>query len=512
MLELDSTKIIAEYLKSWLKTGEEVDEESLYYIASSLERGTPCISWEKGVLRPRKSRTSTGFLLENLKALPSSLSSINEKAPLVPFKNRLYFQKYWVLEKEIKAQLARLRSVALPKVSVYKGTLPLNQEQTQAVEMAAQSSLFVLCGGPGSGKTHTAAVIAQVLITQFSDSCQLALTAPTGKAALRLGESLSRNSFLIPYLEKFPPVTLHALIKKAEGDTLAADVILIDESSMIDCRILAELLKRIKTGARVVFLGDPHQLGPVEHGVAFSPLIRSMKKGKEIAYLKECVRIETPSLLRLANGVRDGDVYCVENELKSSQSIYCKSLENCDYAFFQKFSRKFHEKESFALLSASKKGEFGVKVLNKKILDIVLAEGGDIVDLPIIVTRNNYNLELFNGELGILRYQNKAQRENFIEEGDQLLFEKQGKIRKLPALLLPQIDLAFCLSIHKAQGSEFDHIAIFLNKEGADNALDRKAVYTAITRAKKRISILGNRETLLSCVRNELSSTVEINL
>ena len=85
------------------------------------------------------------------------------------------------------------------------------------------------------------------------------------------------------------------------------------------------------------------------------------------------------------------------------------------------------KKKVLPYLALQKKGEFGVKVLNKKIFDIVLAEGGDIVDLPIIVTKNNYNLELFNGELGILRYQNKAQRENFIEEGDQLLFEKQGK-------------------------------------------------------------------------------------
>ncbi len=430
--------------------------------------------------------------------------------------NRFYFEKYWAYESLFETHFYRLAgkspgfSLNNSQVDDYLRQVPnLLPEQKKAVKIACSQTLSIISGGPGTGKTFTAGVLIEALWRGFSPEqkkeVRFALAAPTGKAALHLQKSFQR---IADMLEGFPPLqaeTLHSLLGVSHGQQkgrpVLADVVIIDESSMIDVKMMALLLESVKEGARLVFLGDSHQLPPVEAGSLFTDMIALLP---EVGKLTHCLRVEMEAIRKFADAVYRGDSASVLAQLNqpeegvrrlkfASETLYSlregiaehviherPSLPDITYARVKQFL------DAYCLLSPLRQGYLGVDSLNQLIYDRLKSNPIH----PILITKNDRKQELYNGDTGIL------------VEGEIAYFLGPDQtLRKVPALLLPPYEYAYCLSVHKSQGSEFQHVLLLL-PDGSER-FGREGVYTGITRAKKQVDIWGADATIASILANK---------
>ncbi len=352
-----------------------------------------------------------------------------------------------------------------------EGLLP---EQKDAISYASKHSLSCIWGGPGTGKTYTAGWFVKLYLEQNPQS-RIALTAPTGKAASNLLASIQRASPSIQLEAK----TLHALLGLRrfapweQKDTLPYDLVIVDESSMIDLSMFVKLLSSLSRNTRIVFLGDPNQLPPIEPGEPFVALVNA-GIGRGLVTTK---RQESTIIIDLANAVKEArvddafDLVSLQplDALSNVKQLYSMPRQTPD-AFFAELLES-------RILSPKRLGPYGTLDINQEIR--TFAKSSSL--LPIIITKNDYNLSLTNGQVGIL-------------SGKAAYFEKET----IPEVLLPPYELAYCLSVHKSQGSEFGHVHLFL-PEGSE-AFGRNMLYTAITRAKKSLTIYSTPETLKACI------------
>lgn len=404
----------------------------------------------------------------------------------------------------------------------------LMPEQAAAILCAAENHFTIISGGPGTGKTYTAGyflkILWECLPQEERSSLQIALAAPTGKAAANLEASICRALSETANFPSLTAQTLHGLlgIHQFKGQrfrrSLSANVIIVDESSMIDVQMMTTLLEAARSGARIIMLGDAHQLPSIESGSIFLDLVnylRSSEKTKQhVAELQVCLRAELQGIIELANTINKGEKEKIlrilhtggetgvlfssfkENEGKKMQrellkraSAYFVTHEHDYEGIFAAFNR-------FRILSPLRKGELGVETLNRLFLDASLKDcSGDTFSAPILITRNDYKQELFNGEIGLLVCRRSEGRQE-LHAGDFALFPGKGSLpmRKIPALLLPRYEYAYCLSVHKSQGSEFDHVLLVLPRESQLSS--RELLYTGVTRARKKIEIWGAESTI----------------
>ncbi len=328
----------------------------------------------------------------------------------------------------------------------------LNTEQRKAIKTALSHRLSIITGGPGTGKTFAAAS----LITAHNGTTLIG--APTGKAASHLIGKVGGEGG-----------TLHTLLNiKSLLDTfripqpLQAELIVIDESSMIDPKLFAHLLGAISERTRTVFMGDVNQLCAVEGGSIFADLIASQVV--PVTKLKTCMRSDRREILDLAAAVLAGtsdDIRTCDLGFSSGsiETIYKKLIQ---FASKKDFSH-------FRILSTLRRGPLGVTALNH-----LLHEGLNVLRVPILITRNDPKRGFTSGETAML-------------EGEIAHFPN-GK--EVPLIHLPPYELAYCLSVHKAQGSEYDDI-LFLIPDGSE-LFGKEVLYTAITRARNTLNIDGN--------------------
>lgn len=435
--------------------------------------------------------------------------------PICRFNDSLYLQKNWVFESHFIKHLKILLK-GIPELIVDEDTVvqqleksSLNDQQKQAVKLVFKNRLSVICGGPGTGKTHTAGTFVSVFTELFQNpNLRIALTAPTGKAAAKLRSSLGQA-----HHAKVEAHTLHSLLNLSPESPyryppnrfLPHDLIIVDECSMIDVKLMASLFPAVKKGARVILLGDPHQLPSVEAGSLFSDMIRTLDPSY-VSRLEVCLRVELKELVAFGKEVNEGaiTVYpeCV-NTLKPSSDAPWVMEEELIKAVTSHFPSSFHVEETdqvfrnFRILSPLRNGLMGVDTLNEKLLHLVygkVAEGAEYA-VPIMITRNHQKRELFNGETGLLVRQ-RGDNPFTLSEGDYALFGE----RRIPALLLPPFEYAFCMSVHKSQGSEFDHVFLVLPK--GSEWFGREMFYTAVTRAKKQLTIFGDPSVIDPTLRN----------
>jgi len=215
-----------------------------------------------------------------------------------------YFAGFLKQETEIVTHLKQL-SEAQPALRLDESTLDipskLEYEQAIAIRKACKNTLTMLCGGPGTGKTYTAGHLIKTLWNALTSEqkghFQIALAAPTGKAAGQLQASLNRATKDLPGFKPLQAQTLHALlgIKTAHRTKIEADLLLVDESSMIDVEIMRALLSALKPGVRVVFIGDPHQLPPISTGNVFADMVKGLPD--HVVTLKKCLRTELEGIV-----------------------------------------------------------------------------------------------------------------------------------------------------------------------------------------------------------------------
>ena len=490
-------------------------------------------------------------ILKGAQSLPTSLVfDITDRSsfptePICRSNGLYYLQRYWILEKRFSAGFSKLlidtplfkvdHSVLEAKISELKNQL--TPEQREAVIKGCMQNFLVILGGPGTGKTYTAGYLIKILWEcldqEQRQQFRIALAAPTGKATANLQMSIQKALKDAPDFPDVTSHTLHSLLNirhsrsqhVIDPPVLSCDLLVVDESSMLDVNLIGRLLSSVKPRSRLIMLGDKHQLPPIEAGSLFSDLISHLQletPQNHLVELKTCLRTERQNIVDLASQIKQGNSSGVLDILSQSQEgvrlVTCELAKESrrwqqallDYALpllpESEFSLKdsfqvFQKYNRFRLLAPYRKGPFGVDSLNRLFFESSYKNSsGEWFVAPIMIVKSDYRLELFNGETGILIRRRPSIEQSMLacQEGDFALFPTKNlqkePVRTFSALLLPKFEYAYCLSVYKSQGSEFDHVLLVL-PEGL-NSFSRELLYTAVTRARNQLEIWCNHSTL----------------
>jgi exodeoxyribonuclease V alpha subunit len=434
-----------------------------------------------------------------------------------------------------------------------------------AAIVAALQRLAVICGGPGTGKTTTVVKILALLEEQALEETGVALgitlLAPTGKAAQRLASSVSSG---LDALQLAEPVraaipghasTIHRALGGGRGasgrfwhdadNPLPADLVVVDEVSMVDLVLLQQLVSALRPEARLILLGDKDQLTSVEAGAILGDIYDAgaasrwstdfarrvqaatgqvLRTAPDASRLSDClVSLEQShryaadsGIGRLARAINQGSAEAALELLESSRASQdCRRfepdarsstgqplLEHLATSGYRPFlestdpALKLSRLESYRVLCAHRQGGSGVERLNADIerwlarAGLIVAEGRFYENRPVLITRNDYGLGLFNGDVGVV-----------VREGERLRVCFQGTegLRFLAPSRLPPHETVFAMTIHKSQGSEFDAVSVML-PETPSPLLSRELLYTAVTRARRRVDVVGSREVIRAAV------------
>lgn len=409
-----------------------------------------------------------------------------------------------------------------------EGDIVLSPEQEDAVRNIINQGVSILTGGPGTGKTSVTKKIVDML--GFT-STSIVLAAPTGRASQRMSEVIGREASTIHKLLGWDPI--HKGFLYSERNPLSGDFFIIDESSMIDIHLASSLLRAIPTGAQVLFIGDSDQLPPVGAGSFFIDLIISQKvtvykltqifrQGKESLIIKYAHEINNsiepviespitkPSIFKevdcafIDSGI--GEPGKSKSQYPSWSSLrYGLDLIDMIIKIYSDTIPKIDKSYEIQVLAPMNIGELGNGAINKAIqdklnpyhIDKPQLEIRDITLRPgdrVLQKANNYDLGVFNGDIGYVETIDLSNSSCVIRYGSNKLVNYQKSD-------LLDLGLGYSISIHKAQGSEFDCVIlpIMLNY---NRMLAKNLVYTGLTRAKKMAVFVGQRKALSTAIKN----------
>ncbi len=507
--------------------------------------------------------------------------------------NRLYLRRYWQYENSIFRFIREratpfLHDLNFPRLSkdlkkLFRAQPPGETDWQQVAAIAAVTRSFsVISGGPGTGKTTTVAKILALLIGQYSDTRQLRilLGAPTGKAASRLQQAIVDADLLPTDSKPLQATTLHRMLgyipnspyfRHNAENPLAADIIVIDEASMVDLPLLAKLMQAVPASARLMLLGDRHQLASVQPGSVLGDICRSdimsefsdefcqlitelstnhitpsslsgtktdsLSLQDSFVELVQSYRFSPESgIAKLSMAVKDGDGDGALNillktkdgsitwsDIPAPAELGNKLYDSPHVSQFASMQQSvgpdscFAQLDSFRILCALRRGPFGMEKTNA-LLELQLArqnqdyasyhtasqlEGMKTVlpFRPVMVTQNDYNLQLFNGDVGLIL----PDPEN---QGSVRAFFRgeHGILRDIAPPLLPGHETVFAMTVHKSQGSEFNRVLLIMPDRDSP-LLTRELLYTAITRARENVEIWGSKAIFVSGVNRQIKRT-----
>ncbi|WP_221931529.1 exodeoxyribonuclease V subunit alpha [Aliidiomarina halalkaliphila] len=492
-----------------------------------------------------------------------------DQAPLTWVNNRIYLTRLYRAEALVKAAV----QVRLPFQAIPQSTLqPLidvafpeaeqarnRQEvhwQSLACALAVQRRFCIITGGPGTGKTTTVVRLLAVLLQARDSQLRIALAAPTGKAAARLTESIRDKISELPcaWQEDIPTdvVTLHKLLgarphrrgfRYHQRNPLPADVVVIDEASMIDVEMMAALMAALPAHGQLILLGDKDQLASVEAGSVLGDFCAGAEQGgynsdtlthitpyataslqpyhgdgsaynQATVMLRVSHRFDASSGIgQLAKAVNHGADYsdlfsqfsdidwlqgeAVEQFQALVVSGYRDYLElvqrgpqDNDDVHLQLWAKAvLKQHRAFQVLVALRQGDWGVTGLNQRIADwlygakLIPTTQGWYAGRPVLVRRNNYGLKLMNGDIGMTLVDPNSGRLRVAFE------QPDGSIKWILPSRLADVETVFALTVHKSQGSEFKHAVLAL-PERMNPVLTRELIYTGITRASQKFTLL----------------------
>nr|WP_267914937.1 exodeoxyribonuclease V subunit alpha [Borreliella garinii] len=425
----------------------------------------------------------------------------------------IYTQKNYREEEELIKQIIKrlenhkseLNDNEIQNIISNLNTSNLNKEQITSVRKALKSNFFLLSGGPGTGKTTTINYILKAINQTLNNKKKrlVAITAPTGKASLRLQTSIdySFKNLEIECNTIQKLLGIKFINKKNlydEENQLNFDVIIIDEASMVDAYTFLKLLKATPITTKLIIVGDKNQLPSVNEGNVYSSLLGIKKINNDnVEDLKENFRSNKEiNLLSKAIYKEDSTLIC--KYINNNENIKLKEIEKINlkkdlieyinnlYRKIPTFNLKLLKESKIEtiletlleniILSSKNFGKFGTKTLNEM----------NLIGQIIMITKTDYKNKLFNGERGIIFNENS--------KFYALFQRKNEKYKKINLDLLTNYEFSFATTIHKSQGSEYKHIKVILEN---NPFLTKELMYTAITRAKDSLEIISNKETIL---------------
>jgi exodeoxyribonuclease V alpha subunit len=444
----------------------------------------------------------------------------------------LYLDRYWLEEQQVCDDV--LAMMATKPAGTVPNTARLfptgYEEQRAAAEVALSQGLTVLTGGPGTGKTTTVARLLALLVEQATMAgnarLRIALAAPTGKAAARLQEAVQLEVARLDPSEREALIGLHATtlhrllgsrpdtsarFRHHRGTRLPHDVIVVDEASMVSLTMMARLLEAVRPHTRLLLVGDPDQLASVEAGAVLADLVDGLGEAK-VAALKTSHRFGE-SIGELATAIRMGDADRVVEVLRAGG----EHLEWIEAADPREQLRSVLVPQAFALRSAAilgdtvaalatldehrllcahRRGLFGVQHWNRQVERWLTEETGEPIwsswyaGRPVLVTANDYGLGLYNGDTGVTVVDGEALRAVIGGAGETLTFATSR---------LADVETMHAMTIHKSQGSQADEVTVLMPPEDS-RLLTRELFYTAVTRAKKRVRVVGSEAAVRSAI------------
>ena len=446
------------------------------------------------------------------------------QAPLVLEDGRLYFQRLWRYEQRLAAGVRhRLALPPLPldadKLALLSAATSLDPSQMQAVAGAARQRFAIITGGPGTGKTTTVLQLLALHLWQ-QPRLQIALAAPTGKAAQRLTETIRNRGDALPLPTEAKAAlpdqvtTLHRLLGARPDTTrtryhadhpLPYDWVVVDEASMVDLALMSKLVQALPPQGGLVLLGDRDQLASVEAGSVLADLCDGAPA--HTWCLRHTHRFQH-RLAELAQAVNAGDFNQVERLLGEdwlpleAEAGLWQAIEAGYRAYWQAVMANAEADQvhaafrRFQVLCAHRRGPLGAGWLNEELerrwRRRGWIRGGALYPgCPVMILENVPELDLFNGDIGICLSDGRV----WFEDG-----------RHLPPARLPAHQTVFAMTVHKSQGSEFDHVLLVLPTQPSP-VLSRELVYTAFTRAKVGVQCWTPREVLRYAIARTIRRT-----
>lgn len=521
--------LIARRLASIHADPDPLPELALAFAVRAVRLGSTCFDPAQDAPTPDVGWPEAPAWLEAVRT--SALSRV-----LIAEHGLIYLDRYRELEVALCADLTARAAHVPPPLDETLLSADLRRlfsgeahdDQRAAAERAARVGTIVLTGGPGTGKTTTVAGVLAILEAQSratrGRSLRVALAAPTGKAAARMREAMVATAGRLSlteserhWLTALPSSTLHRLLGfRPDNHTrfrhdrirrLQHDVVVVDETSMASLEIVARLVEALRPDARLILVGDADQLASVEAGAVLHDVVAGWND-EHVVRLTHSHRFGV-GIGRLAAAVRDGDADTALALLGSGDPALrlldpaeagpVIEAETRPRAWRMVVEGRAGDAVSalttlaeHRLLCAHRDGPAGARTWNDRVtawLRDDVGPGRWYPGRPVLVTRNDATLNVFNGDTGVV-----------VADGDRLVVAVDGDpIRRFAPSRLPDVQTAFAMTIHRSQGSEFAHVTVLLPDRDS-RVMTRELLYTAITRAVDSVTVVGTAEDIRTAV------------
>lgn len=581
-------------------------EPFIYVLSKRMETGHICIPLDESIKADliEGGYNSLNYSIGNsdflTRVTDENLGVNTEKKPFVLFQNKLYLQRYFMYESQVLSQLKKFSKVNENTLNDLQALLFNHKDfvlkaistkvdlkdyiedekvdwQAIAAILGFLNNLTIVTGGPGTGKTTTVAKILALLNKVNGNDFSVALAAPTGKAAMRMKESLAASAENFQELEiesvvkEATPSTIHRLLgtrlnspffKHDKDNRLPYDVVIIDEASMIGVALFAKLLEAMKEGCKIILLGDSEQLASVDAGSLFGDICLSQKSNQNtfsenlsrflndllqtertltswnndsanflasnFVRLKKTHRFKQDSTLgRFNSAVIEGDKEALKRIIENKSTKDLKIDLVYSPSFLQEFILKYKayiEEENISqalkeinrcrILCAVKASDQGVYMINEKVKELLKKEfkgqkdkfnpSTEIFNNQLImVTKNQPEMNLFNGDVGLIRMSGDKLKAFFPKQQTNEVDGDKDYFEVIPGFI-ESWETVFAMTIHKSQGSEFDEVLVILPKKKENRLLTRELLYTGVTRAKNCAHIQSSEEVLYTAVSHQV--------
>ncbi|MDE0022637.1 MAG: ATP-dependent RecD-like DNA helicase [Candidatus Poribacteria bacterium] len=486
--------------------------DSLQRFAAGVEHALTDIARDGHVYAEREEtqKRASKLLGAELESLDEPLKDLEQRKRVVVEEEeggRIYLRFLYDAESRVARQMraltkasktpAQKRAVqkALAKIEKQLG-IQFSEKQREAVHAAAVHPILILTGGPGTGKTTA---VRAVLSLYQALKMEVELCAPTGRAAKRLSEVTGAPASTIHRLLRYSPADgdfyFHA------GNPLKLDALIVDETSMIDILLMKDLLDAVPAGARLVFVGDVDQLPSVGPGNVLKDVIRS--EAAHVVELDQIFRQAQGSLIVTnAHRVNRGDepefggnenrdcFFVQADDLDEAESLI---VEFCQTRLPDRFG--FDPAADIQAIAPMRRGKLSTETLNEKLQKALNGDGAQApigggrfhIGDKVMQIRNNYNKEVFNGDIGFINRFNRQKRTLAVRYPDRLVEYRASELAELTH--------AYAVTVHKSQGCQFPAVALALHTRHY-MLLQRNLLYTAITRAQRLLLIVGSAKAL----------------